>query len=67
MFQCLVIYISRDANYYVHVRARYILLCYDFRLGYVCELEVLGANSQMKTLLSLPSKTNSTDSTIDDA
>jgi hypothetical protein len=26
MFQCLVIYISRDTNYYIHVPARYILL-----------------------------------------
>jgi hypothetical protein len=26
MFQCLVMYISRDKIYYVHARARYILL-----------------------------------------
>jgi hypothetical protein len=29
MFQCLVIYISRDNIYYVHARARYILLSHD--------------------------------------
>ena len=29
MFQCLVIRISRDKIYYVHARARYILLSHD--------------------------------------
>jgi hypothetical protein len=29
MFQCLVMYISLDKIYYVHARARYILLSHD--------------------------------------
>jgi hypothetical protein len=29
MFQCLVMYISQDTVYYVHARARYILLSRD--------------------------------------
>ena len=29
MFQCLVMSISRDKIYYIHARARYILLSHD--------------------------------------
>jgi hypothetical protein len=36
MFQCLVMYISRDNIYYVHARARYIYSATSLRLSHVC-------------------------------